>query len=268
LPDIIEIIKKRFPEVILIVGFQAGLFFLLDQLANAAEPYQNQTEATHMGSLPMGMDVVLGLGIAVCVIAWQLLSLGFLRTAFVNGAVQQDPKTLIMIGRAFFWRMFRFQVIFGFVYIAIASFISSLMISAMYKDVPISDLPDWVMLSASFLSTIIIIKPLLLSPAIMIVSGCMVKDSFSKLKNFKPLADPLMLRLFIAFIATAFVFSTIETLTKTGSIAHHIILAIQGITTSSLWLIVSLYTIKFIADRTKPVTEPAENPEGENAQNL
>jgi hypothetical protein len=266
LPNIIEIIKKRFPEVVLIVVFQAGISFLFNQITRTMAPSQGQTEAMHTGSLPMGMDVVLGLGLAICVIVWQLLFLGFLRTSFVNGPAQQEPKTLVMVGRAFFWRTFRFQIILGFVYIAIASLIYSLMISVMYKDVPIADLPDWVMLSASFLSIIILIKPLLLCPAIMIVSGCMVKDSFTRLKNFKPLTDPLMLRLFIAFIATAFVFSTIETLTKTGTIGHHLILAIQGITTSSLWLIISLYTIKFIADRTKPATEPTEIAEGEKQE--
>jgi len=266
LPDIIEIIKKRFPEVALIIGFQAGLLLLTDQITSIMVSSQSQAEAKHVGSLPMGMDVVLGLGIMICFIVWQLLFLGFLRTTSANGATQQEPKTLVMIGRVFFWRMFRFQIVLGFVYLAITSFNFSLIVSAMYKDVPIADLPAWIAPSVSSISTIILIKPTLLCPAIMIVSGCMVKDSFSRLKNFKPLADPRLLRLFIAFIATVFAFSMVETLTKTGSIAHHIILAIQGITTSSLWLIVSLYTIKFIADRTKTVTEPAEIAEGEKQE--
>jgi len=254
----IEIIKKRFPEVVLIVGFQVGLLFLTDQITNTMLPPQGQAGADHTGNLPVGANFVLGMGIAICFIVWQMLQLGFLRTAFTDGTAQQEPKTLVVVGKGFFWRMFRFQIVFGIVYLAITSVIFSLIASAMYKDVPIADLPDWIAPLISSISMIILIKPILFCPAIMIVSDCMVKDSFNRLKNFKPLADSRLLRLFITLIAAVFAFSMIETLTKAGSIGHHLILAIRGITTSSLWLIVLLYTIKFIADATEPITEPAE----------
>ena len=265
MPDIIEIVKKRFPEVALIVGFQVGLLLLTDQVTSVMLPAQSQTEASHMGTLPMGMDFILGLGIMICFIVWQLLFWGFLRTAFASGAAQQEPKTLLVIGRAFFWRMFRFQIVFGIAYLMITSFVFSLIISAMYKNVPIADLPAWIAPLVSSIGTIILLKPILLCPAIMIVFGCMVKDSFSKLKNFKPMSDPRLLKLFIAFIVTLFVFSMVETLTKAGSIGHHLILAIQGIITSTLWLMISLYTIAFVAVDIKVDSEIAE---GENAENL
>ncbi len=266
--EALEIIKKRFPEVVLIIGLQVGFYLLYYQIVEAAIRMAGSAEKQVVGSLPVGMDFLYGMGFVIVWIVGQMLFLGFLRTAFTDGARQQEPKTLLVTGKMFFWRMFRFQIVLEIALGGIAYICFTLIVATMFKDVEVANLPVWLEPVCAFAGMAVLAKPMLLCPAVMIAEDCLVKESFDRMKKLSLLSCSKLVKMFIGLIATRFVFAMIIGLTKAGAGGHYIIVAVQAVITSSLWLLVLLYAIQFVAVKNSFTAENAEIAEGEDAENI
>ncbi|MCK5565045.1 MAG: hypothetical protein KAJ07_07325 [Planctomycetes bacterium] len=266
--DAFEIIKKRYPEVVLIIGLQAGLVLLARQIMATAMVAAGGGEDQVAGQLPGGIEFVYGMGFAIVCIVWQILQLGFLRTAFTDGASQQEPKTLLVTGKAFFWRMLRFQIIFGLAYQFMIALGTGVIASTMYKDVAVADLPVWLGPACAMAAMAALAKPMLLCPALMIAEGCMVRESFARMKGFRLSTHSKMIKTFAVFIVMMFVFGTAEGLMKAKGAGQSVIIAVQAMITGTVGLVMSLYAIQFVAGKDVLTAEDAENAEEEDAENI
>jgi hypothetical protein len=220
---------------------------LLKQITAAAVLAASSGEGKVAGQLPAGLEFVFGMGVVIVCVVWQILQLGFLRTAFTDGARQQEPKTLLAVGRVYFWKMLRFQVILGLTYQLIAVLGAELIIATMYKGVAVASLPVWIAPTCAFVGLAVLAKPMLLCPALIIIEGCMVIESFRRLKHFKLSVHSKLVKIFFGFLVMVFVFEIIEGLTKSDGTGHYIIAALQALIAGAAGLIVSLCAIGFVA---------------------
>jgi hypothetical protein len=160
----IDILKARWPEVVMVVVLQAAMMLLLEEVVSISENAGSQAAL-----MPSWASFLLVMGIVLCAVLWQMLYLGFLKTAAVFGSQPQQPVQLLRFGRPYFWRIFFFQILIGavlmFLNIAIVAFLGHLV----WQGRELNQLPQWFAQIGALIGILIILKPMLLVPARMIV---------------------------------------------------------------------------------------------------
>ena len=253
--DAIEILKKRWPEAALIIILQAGLMVLLEEIAGQAAVAQ-QAQST---SPPPHMGFIWGMGTALFAVIWQMLYLGFLATACTEGTVPKQPGELVGVGRLFFWRMMRFQIVLGIAYAGISLMVLAIVQSVSLGQKDASSIPSWIAHLCSFAALAVLVKPMLLTPAVMIVRDRMVLEAFRLLKEYRLAeAKPVVWAFFVCF-ATVYLLSSLLSLIETGSVFYYVLVGIYAVVSSALIVAVTLGAVLFVASKTTPATESAES---------
>ena len=250
MPGFLEILKRRWPEVTLVIVFQAGITILF-----LAVMPQEGVDHAKLGSLPAGMDFVLGFGTVMFAILWQMIYLGFLRTACTHGCTPHEPMELVKIGRPYFWRMVRFQFALGFLYFLALAMILTFLSLIMPLDKDLANFPEWLASSSSFAAIAILAKPLLLMPAIMIGYNCMVRQSLVLLKKFRLLDAGNLLKIFFVCFGSISVLSYIQSTAPGDSIFYYTVSGTYAVCSSILLLILSLSALRFIVAKTDLIME-------------
>ena len=250
MPEMIEIIKRRWPEATLVIVFHAGLIAIADRVLTFTAPVENSAGAANPGYLPGGLDFVLGLGTMAFWMVWQLLYLGFLGTSFIDPAEPREPMELLRIGKRFFWRMLRFQLVFGCAYMIVVLSIAGFLMKTASADGTMDNVPLWIPPVSSFAAFAVLIKPLVFIPAVMIVRDKMVTETFMSLGQF-PLARAIkLLKLFFSCFAVIFLLSFVHSLTAPKTLIHYAMTCVYGLCTSFLLLLTAMAAVKFVAQRT------------------
>jgi hypothetical protein len=165
--------------VILVVGLQIGVFFLkavfMEMMGSPGDAVRS----------PFWAGFVLGIGTVVFAIAAYMFLFGFLATACHEGLTKKEPVELLRAGRYFFWRMVRFELLFSVAWIGLFFLITSIISALILGIKPGEVIPDWVLVICMFAGLLILLKPVLLVPAIMIAWDKMVLESVKLLKAFK-----------------------------------------------------------------------------------
>jgi hypothetical protein len=121
----IDILKARWPEVVMVVVLQAAMMLLLEEVVSDSEKMDSNAAL-----MPFWASFLLGMGTILCAVLWQMLYLGFLKTAAVFGSQPQQPVELLRSGRPYFWRIVFFQILIGialmFLNMAIVAFLGYL----------------------------------------------------------------------------------------------------------------------------------------------
>ena len=68
MPEVLEIIKRRWPEVVLVIGFQIGVFFLKTMFMEMLQEAQSMNEAEQIVYSPFWASFLLGNGTMAFVI--------------------------------------------------------------------------------------------------------------------------------------------------------------------------------------------------------
>jgi hypothetical protein len=168
-----EIIKSRWPEVMVVVLIQACCAFLvkdIDLVSTRPEEYSMRL-------------FFLGAGLAAFSIISQMMLWGFLRTTSVTGPSAVQPGALLSVGRVYFWKLFVLQIILIFALILIASIIQVVFSSILYHK-PIPDkMPLWLEIVPMLIAGIVLIKPIYFMPAVMLVGDVGIVDAFRYLRQ-------------------------------------------------------------------------------------
>jgi hypothetical protein len=258
LVGVIEILKKRWPEAALVIVLQAGLMVLAEEISGQARSLENDPAA-----LPPFMGFVLGAGTALFAVIWQMLYLGFLATACTEGTAPKQPGELVSVGRLFFWRMLRFQILWAVAYLAIAFGLLVMVHSTIFRLKSASEIPQWIWQLCSFGALAILIKPTLLGPAAMIVRDRMVLEALGMMREYKlSQAKGLVWAFFICFGAI-FLLSSLQSLTGAAGVYQYVAAGISAIISSTLVLAVNLAAILFVAKRTNLAIEDTEESNGD-----
>ena len=191
LPDAYEIIKKRWPEVVLIVGFGSGMFMLRAQIATMF--MEDAGGAKGVGELPGAVAFFLGLGTMGCIIVLVMLYLGFLRTAYTDGCDACEPGQLVRIGRYYFWRTARLVIILELVHVCLTALTAALF-GSMLLQVEV---------------LILLTRLIVLAPSIMVGRNMMVFESIRALRAYRLLEQRRILVLcsfgFVVGLGASFV---------------------------------------------------------------
>jgi hypothetical protein len=259
LAGIIGIFRKRWPEVILVVAFQAGLMVLLEEVSSKTLMSGESGGA----ALPGHIAFILGVGTAVFAVVWQMLYLGFLATAYSEGARPKEPGELLRVGRYYFWRMLRFQVVLGIVYVGISFVFLATVYSIVFEAKNPLEIPVWVANLCSFAALAVLVKPFLLCPAVMIVTDRMALEAFALLKAYRILKAKGLLALFFVCFGVIFLISSLLSSAGRDGPYYYILVAGYGIISSTLILAVTLGAVLFVAQRANLAIEDTEESNGD-----
>ena len=251
---VIKILRKRWPEATLVILLQAGLMVLLEEIAGRASVAQQTPSA----DLPGRAGFIVGMGTALFAVIWQMLYLGFLATACRDGAGPKQPAQLVRIGRLFFWRMLRFQVILGVIYIGVSFVILVIVQSVVLASEEVSNIPDWVAHLCSFAALVVLAKPMLFIPAVMIVRDRMVLEAAGLLKEYRFFEAKDLVRAFFGCFATVYLLSSLLGLIEPGGAFYYTAVGIYAVVSSTLIVALTLAAVLFVGSKTESVTETAE----------
>jgi len=229
-----DILKKRQPEVAVILA--VGLLRWLGPMG---------ASLTQNSILKSGSSLIM-LAVAALLL---ILRAGFLRTAYLYGDNRQRIVTLLQTGKRFFWQLFIFACLFGII----------LMIPTLIIVGIVSPSESWILGLCIIALEVILMKPLLLVPAMIIVRKMQAFDAIRSFMTYKIFKAKKLLTLFAAQQIFEFLSLLTRPLLEKSSITFHFMNVITNIVGTLLMIAIALSAVLFVAKRTKLATEPKEN---------
>jgi len=176
----IDILKVRWPEVMLVVVLHVAMVLLLEDVVAASENLDAQ------GAMPpFWASFLLGMGMVLCGVLWQMIYLGFLKTAAVSEGEPKQPMQLLRTGRPYFWRILLFQMFLGFAVMLLNGVFLNVLGRFIWQGRSIEDLPVWFAQLCALAGILIVLKPMLLVPACVIVYDVTVFGAFSQMRFYR-----------------------------------------------------------------------------------
>ena len=174
-----NIIKLRWPEVALVLVPQIGLILLFERLL-----LTDGITPSRAGQIPDGAMFVLGCGGMLMLVVWQMLYLGFLRTASLDGPAPQEPMMLFRTGRPFFWRILAVQCVLGAALWLVTGLLAGVIAAGMGYQTAAA-FPQWLLELAGVASIALLVKPFFLIPAFMLAMDCSAMEAFGMMRQIR-----------------------------------------------------------------------------------
>jgi len=241
LKDLLVLYRKRWPEMMLIVGFCAFGIFLLERFnANliAVDGDFNQLTGTPAFWYSLG-GMVFG-------VLWIMFLLGFLVSITIKSQMALEPVVLLKIGRRYFWRLFRYFVIYGVLCIAITMVVFTAVARFLFPAVDANSIPLWVVELCAIPAYLMLAKPLVLVPCIMIVRNCMVMEATSLISDYAIFKSKALLAIFTAAVLVDRAFSVIVFFVDIDSAAFFVLIGVKGWLIGELMLATGLCGVWFV----------------------
>jgi hypothetical protein len=177
----IDILKMRWPEVVLIVVLHTAIMVFGDEYMRS---YQAMTpERTRQE--PFWPDFFLAVGIIAFMVVILKLYLGFLKTAATDGPAPQEPMQLLRIGRPYFIRMLVFQLFWQIAVSILTIPIIGVLGGAIWQTEDATGIPDWFVRLGTLLGMLVLMKPLFLIPARILVYEDTVFGALSAIWRYR-----------------------------------------------------------------------------------
>ncbi len=239
MPKIIDIIKTRWSEVVLLIGLQTAVMFLLEQIAAVAQPPEGAPVST-----PQNIAFLLGLGTMAFIIVWQMLYLGFLRTC-IEGVQPWEPFQLLRVGRYYFWRTFRFQILLFVAFFGLAAMGLSIVAAITRAQNP-DELSPLALAAVLIVTSLALLKPTALCLPVMLVRNVMAINSIMLLPAYRLRNKPAIPALYIAAMIFSAAVSIVDRMyTPTGA-PHHALMAVHHLIVSLTVLLIHLMALQLI----------------------
>ncbi len=201
MPRVFDILKNRWPEVMLIVLVGLMQFYWL-MLAQMVMPNSRFLLLLAKGGIWL---ILIALGTTI--------NLGFLRTACLLGETRWHLPGLIETGYKFFWRICGFAGLFVIALLVITWGIFQIVRLFVFQNNTFlggdSPAPEWVRFACFFIGGIVLVKPFLLVPALIITRDCRMFTAFKYFKQIKIRRAKSVLPLFFIFQALPFLLLTL-----------------------------------------------------------
>lgn len=246
----LTILKARWPEVTIFISLNVFLI-----LANKLfkPPIIDLWKPFHM--------VYAAISIALTVVS-AVFGLGLLRTVFLEETKRQNPLVLLRIGCHFFWRMFAWGLIWVIVLLILSRL--TFQVVRLYPSIDTGFFETAksspLVFNACFIvPNLILIKPFLLIPAIIIVLNCGISESWRSLKYCKLLEAKELVLLFCLQITLPFLWAFVRTLDTSLAISL-LALGASSVVTYLLFLIVRVIAIRFVASHDLVCDDDSDYP--------
>ncbi len=228
----IAILKARWPEVILIIGLTILLPFL-SKLLTKLKPDSALSLAVLASCFRLALMVIT-----------IVLRLGFLRTVYLEGQKRQSIPVLLRTGIHFLWRM----IVLGLLYFI--PLLTLTLLSTRLVGKPTTpgetDILHNIFLLVLVIN-IILMKFILLLPALVIVLDCRVIESFKFLKKCRLRDAGELIVLFCFKMAFPYLWMFSRTLYGTTTTPQPIFRIVTSIITCFIGLIIAVMAVRFVA---------------------
>jgi hypothetical protein len=166
--------------VMMVVVLHVAMALLVEDVVAASENMDTQ------GAMPpFWASFLLGIGMILCGILWQMLYLGFLKTAAASEGLPQQPMQLLRSGRPYFWRIVLFQIMLGVVVMLLNAVFLNVLGGLIWQGRSIEDLPVWFAQLCALAGVLIVLKPMLLVPACVIVYDISAFAAFGQMRFYR-----------------------------------------------------------------------------------
>jgi len=246
--ETLAILKTRWFEAALIIG----LCFLHNLLSYIFRIYSDFRALASLVTMSIFLLIVIVLA-------------GFLRTVYLEQGKRQTLPDLIRIGKHFFWRFFGLGILLG----------SAIMFFVWLLTITIADagsdaaFPLANRIGFTFM-TLILAKPTLLIPAIIIVLDCSLSKSFGFMWKVKLLkAKPLLIIFLIQIVLPYFLLFFPDFREARPAITWGYTLSVlYFIMSCILILMVQMMAVRFVSSLGIDGNEPSESPEPFNLTSI
>ena len=246
-----EILIVRWPEVMLITVLHVGLMLLLERVMVAGGAGQS-----HRGTIPDGAMFVLGFGCMLMAVVWQMLYLGFLRTAALNGAAPHEPLTLLVTGRGFFWRLLGVQFVLGALLWLLAGLLAGLAGSFLgYQNA--AAFPRWLLEIAGVGAMALLVKPFFLVPALILAFNTSIPEALRLMWQFRLGEMGALLKIYALGLTVIATVAIAATLAPHGTTGYYVASGASYLTQSLIILTLLLATVLFLAPEEVVPDDPA-----------
>jgi hypothetical protein len=231
----LQIIKTRWPEVILIIGLTTLLPFLSKLL----------TKLKHNSALNL-IALASCFSLALMVIT-AVLRLGFLRTVHLEGQKRQPFPVLLRTGIHFLWRMIVLGALYGIPLLTLM-LLSTRLVAKRTTSGEIDILHNIFLIPQLLILAIniILMKLILLIPALVIVLDCRAFESFKFLKSCRLRNAKGLIVLFCFKMAFPYLWMFLQRLH--GATTQWLIFRIvTSATTCFIGLIIAVMAVRFVA---------------------
>ena len=126
-------------------------------------------------------------------------------------------------------------------------------------------IPYWVINICMFAAFVILIKPVLLTPAIMIAQDKMVLESAKLLKEFRLVHAKDLLKLVSISLVVMFALSFVLGPGTAGKF-HYVITGIYAVISSCFLLLIVLTAVRFVAIRTTDAEQEHTDEQNQNSE--
>lgn len=231
----LAILKARWPEVVLLIGSHI--------LASKSTTIFLNLIPKSVRSLYL-INRFMPLPYLLFLLIRTLLFCGFLRAVYLEGAKRQSPFVLLRIGTRFLWRMFVLGMIYSIPFI---------ILTIGFLNLP--SLRDILWLFP-VLVNLVLIKIIVLIPALIIVLDCRVFDSFKFLKRYKLSNAKDLVFLYCGNIAIGLLGSILSghcctscgtTCCSITTTPQYILTTVFSIITFFISLIIAVMAVRFVA---------------------
>lgn len=241
LTDLINLFRKRWPEMMLVVGFSVFAVFLLERYkAIVITVAKSSSNSDFISNLSETAAFWYSLGAMFFYMMWTMLFLGFLASLIVICQTPQEPAVLLKIGRRFFWRIMRFSIIYGSLWVILRASLYYIVKSLFFPSLAIELMPFWVLELCSIPPCIILAKPLILVPCIMIVRNCMLLEASAEISQYEILKAKALLAIFISAVTLDRLFSILLLYIDYERVFFDVLVAIKGCLMGALILLMGL----------------------------
>jgi hypothetical protein len=168
-----EIVKFRWPEVAVVVVFQACCVFLFKDVELMTV---NSDEYSARAFL-------LGICLAAFLFFSIMMSCGFFRAVAVNGTLPIQPGMLLSIGRGYCWKILLVLSIVLSISVVIVGMILGTLCYILGYEPVYGKIPLWLMSASKLPVDILMIKPFYFMPAIMLVGDLNMIEAFRYLRQ-------------------------------------------------------------------------------------
>ena len=176
------------------------------------------------------------------------LRLGFLRTVYFEGQKRQSIAVLLRTGIHFLWRMIVLGLLY-FIPLLTLTLLSTRLVGKPTTPGEIDTLHNIFLIRYLLVSviTIILMKFMLLMPALVIVLDCRVFESFRLLKHCRLRDARELIVLFCFQMAISYLWMFLRRLYGATTIPQQIFSIVNTVATSFIGLIIAVMAVRFVA---------------------
>jgi len=195
---------------------------------------------------PSPAAAVVLIGTIIFYTVQMMLHLGFVRTAYLEGDKAQEPMILLKTGSRFFWRLFLFSMAYAGMYLLLGFVIYLIMQQLGFIKAGFLDATSWTRNLCFATSSLILVKLILLPPALIIVRDCGLVAAIRSIGQFKLFSAREPLVWFVSLQVVTYFTAILAPADDTDASGHYFYTIVFSLLSALITLAISLSTVRFI----------------------